>query len=135
MTDAKRDNNYVPTLIGVSSADGVTPVTIYVDPTTHRMLTQATNGTLASLTDVQLTSVAQGDVLYYNGTKWVNLAPGANGTVLTSGGPAANPSWTSAGSGTVTSVSVVSANGFGDSVATATTTPAITITTSITIIS
>lgn len=36
------------------------------------------------------------------------------------------------GSGTVTSVSVVSANGFAGSVATATTTPAITLTTSIT---
>lgn len=36
------------------------------------------------------------------------------------------------GSGTVTSASVVSANGFGGSVATATTTPAITITTSVT---
>lgn len=38
----------------------------------------------------------------------------------------------SAGSGTVTSVSVVSANGFAGTVATATTTPAITISTSIT---
>jgi hypothetical protein len=37
-----------------------------------------------------------------------------------------------AGSGTVTSASVVSANGFGGTVATATTTPAITLTTSIT---
>lgn len=38
----------------------------------------------------------------------------------------------SGGSGTVTSVSVVSANGFGGSVATATSTPAITITTNVT---
>ena len=37
-----------------------------------------------------------------------------------------------AGSGTVTTASVVSANGFGGSVATATTTPAITLTTSVT---
>lgn len=36
--NASRDQNYVPTLLGVSSADGVTPVTIYVDPTTHRVL-------------------------------------------------------------------------------------------------
>lgn len=75
MGDAKRDNNYVTTLIGVSSADGITPVTVYVDPTTHRVLTQA-----------------------------------------------------AAGSGTVTSVSVVTANGISGSVATATTTPAITLT-------
>lgn len=75
MTDAKRDGNYVTTLIGVSSADGITPVTIYVDPATHRVLTQAASG-----------------------------------------------------SGTVTSVSVVTANGVSGSVATATTTPAITLT-------
>lgn len=36
--DAKRDQNHVPTLIGVSSVDGITPVLIYVDPTTHRVL-------------------------------------------------------------------------------------------------
>lgn len=75
MGEAKRDANYVPTLIGVSSSDGTTPITIYVDPTTHRML--------------------------------VDLA---------------------GGSGTVTSVSVVTANGISGSVATATTTPAITLT-------
>lgn len=38
MADARRDQNSVPTLIGVSSADGVTPVNVYVDPTTHRLL-------------------------------------------------------------------------------------------------
>lgn len=79
MAEAKRDENFVPTLIGVSSADGSTPVTVYVDPVTHRLK--------------------------------VDLA---------------------AGSGTVTTVSVVSANGFAGTVATATSTPAITISTSIT---
>lgn len=76
MGDAKRDQNSVVTLIGVSSADGITPVTIYVDPVTHRLLVQSAAG----------------------------------------------------GSGTVTSVSVVTANGVSGSVATATTTPAITLT-------
>jgi len=75
MGNAARDQNYVPTLIGVSNADGSTPTTVYVDPTTHRML--------------------------------VSL---------------------SGGSGTVTSVSVVTANGVSGSVATSTTTPAITLT-------
>ena len=58
------------------------------------------------------------------------LAAGTTGQVLTAttGSP---PSWASpATSGTVTSVSVVTANGFAGSVATATTTPAITLTTS-----
>jgi hypothetical protein len=38
MADAKRDANAVPTLIGVSNADGITPVVVWVDPTTHRVL-------------------------------------------------------------------------------------------------
>lgn len=79
MAQAARDQNFVTTLLAVSSADGVTPVVVYADPVTHRLLTD-----LAS------------------------------------------------GSGTVTSVSVVSANGFAGSVATATTTPAITLSTTIT---
>lgn len=79
MANASRDQNSVPTLLGVSSSDGITPTTVYADPSTHRLL--------------------------------VNVAGGG---------------------GTVTTVSVVTANGFAGSVATATTTPAITLTTSIT---
>lgn len=41
---APRDNNRVPTLIGVSSVDGKTPVTVYVDPTTHRVLVDVGGG-------------------------------------------------------------------------------------------
>lgn len=78
MSQAPRDQNFVPTLLAVSSTDGTTPVVVYADPTTHRLLVDSASG-----------------------------------------------------SGTVTSVSVVSANGFTGSVATSTTTPAITLTTSI----
>ena len=77
MADARRDGNFVPTLLAVSSADGTTPVTLYADPTTHRL--------------------------------FVDLPGGG-------------------GSGTVTSVSVTTANGVSGTVATATTTPAITFT-------
>ena len=80
MADASRDENFVPTLLAVSNADGVTPVAVYADPTTHRLL--------------------------------VNLGGG--------------------GSGTVTDVSVVTANGFAGTVATSTTTPAITLSTTVT---
>ena len=38
MANAYRDENDVPTLIGASNADGETPVRIYADPTTHRLL-------------------------------------------------------------------------------------------------
>lgn len=60
-------------------------------------------------------------------------ADGSTGQVLTTNG-AGLISWAtpSSGSGTVTSVSVVSANGFAGTVATSTTTPAITLTTSVT---
>lgn len=38
MADAPRDNNYIPTLLGVSNSDGTTPVVLWADPTTHRLL-------------------------------------------------------------------------------------------------
>lgn len=75
MTNAKKDENGIPVLMGVSNADGVTPIMVYVDPVTHRLL--------------------------------VDLA---------------------VGSGTVTSFSIVTANGISGSVANATTTPALTLT-------
>jgi hypothetical protein len=73
-----------------------------------------------------------GDLVYENSTPTAaRLAIGSTGQILTvvSGLPA----WASpATSGTVTSVSVVSANGFAGTVATATSTPAITISTTLT---
>jgi hypothetical protein len=56
---------------------------------------------------------------------------GTTGQTLVTDG-SGNYSWSSAGSGTVTSVSVASSNGFSGTVATNSTTPAITIGTSIT---
>lgn len=58
-------------------------------------------------------------------------AQGGSGQTLTNNGSGLL-SWTTLGTGTVTSVSVVSANGLAGSVATATTTPAITLSTTIT---
>jgi len=43
-TDASRDQNFVPTLLAVSSADGSTTVPVYANPTTHRLLTDAGTG-------------------------------------------------------------------------------------------
>lgn len=59
--------------------------------------------TLTAWIDAAIGSI-QGDVLYRNATSWVVLAPGTSGQVLTTGGAAANPSWSTNGSGTVTSV-------------------------------
>ena len=78
------------------------------------------------------TSFTTGDILYSSATDTLaKLAIGSAGQVLkvTSGVPAWGTD--SAGTGTVTSASVVSANGFAGTVATATTTPAITVSTSI----
>lgn len=38
MTNAKRDQNRVPVLLGTSNADGVTPIPPYVDAITNRLL-------------------------------------------------------------------------------------------------
>lgn len=66
------------------------------------------------------------------GGSLTSTAVGTTGQVLT-GVTGADPIWASpATSGTVTSVSVVSANGLAGTVATSTTTPAITLTTTIT---
>jgi hypothetical protein len=80
-------------------------------------VTISTASNLDSLTDVTITTPTLGQVLKYNGSTWINDAD------ATAGG---------AGAGTVTTVSVTSANGFTGSVTTASSTPAITIATSIT---
>jgi hypothetical protein len=71
-------------------------------------------------------------VAYGTGTAYAFTAAGTTGQVLTATTGGA-PTWAApATSGTVTSVSVVSANGFAGTVATPTSTPAITLTTTIT---
>ena len=76
-------------------------------------------------------SPTAGGVAYGTGPALAVSAAGTLGQVLTSGGAGA-PTWATDGGGTVTSVSVVSANGLAGTVATATTTPAITLSTTIT---
>ena len=51
MSNAKHDDNAVPTLIGVSSVDGVTPVNIWVDPTTHRVLVDVSGASITLYTE------------------------------------------------------------------------------------
>jgi plastocyanin len=91
-------------------------VTITTNSTTDT-ITVSSASSLDGLTDVTITTPSTGQVLKYNGSAWINDAD------ATTGG---------AGAGTVTSVSVASANGFTGTVATASSTPAITIATSIT---
>lgn len=82
--------------------------------------------TLSALSDPTTT---QGDIIYRGASGLARLAVGSTGQVLKVAGGV--PSWAAesgGGSGTVTSVSVTTANGVSGSVATATTTPAITLT-------
>ncbi len=72
-----------------------------------------------------------GAVAVGDGTTLNFTAAGTAGQFLQSNG-ASVPTWATGATGTVTSASVVSANGFAGTVATSTTTPAITLTTSIT---
>ena len=48
MANAYRDENNVPTLIAVSNTDGKTPVRVYADPVTHRVLVDSAGGTIIS---------------------------------------------------------------------------------------
>lgn len=57
-------------------------------------------GNFDGLSDVVITSAAQGDIVYYNGSNWVNLAAGTSGHFLKTQGAGANPTWAAAsGSG------------------------------------
>jgi hypothetical protein len=76
-------------------------------------------------------SPTAGGIAYGTGPALAVSAAGTLGQVLTSGG-AGTPTWAAPTTGTVSSVSVVSANGLAGTVATATTTPAITLSTTIT---
>ena len=76
-------------------------------------------------------SPTAGGITYGTGSALAVSPAGTVGQVLVSGG-AGTPTWSTDGGGTVTGVSVVSANGLAGTVATATTTPAITLSTTVT---
>lgn len=137
MANAEHDGNFVPSLLGVSSADGVTVVPIYANPTTHRLLVDSGGGGSG------ITSI-NGDT-----TALQTLSTGTTGTDFTisdngigthtfqiptasasARGLLSSTDWStfnSKGAGTVTAVSVASANGFSGTVSNPTTTPAISV--------
>lgn len=53
---------------------------------------------------VDPTTWAQGNIMYYNGTAWVVLAPGTAAQVLQTGGAGANPSWAASAAGAAAAV-------------------------------
>lgn len=46
MANTFHDSNHIPVLLATSSADGVTPVLVWADPTTHRLLTTSSTTTV-----------------------------------------------------------------------------------------
>lgn len=58
-------------------------------------------GTIGALTvtDLTITSEAQGTILYFNGTNWVILAVGTSGQFLQTKGASANPVWADSSGG------------------------------------
>lgn len=83
---------------------------------------QASSGTSGTIILQAGSASTIGKIQFLNGSQ------GTAGQVWTSTDTAGSGSWEAASGGTVTSVSVVTANGFSGTVATATTTPAITLT-------
>ena len=76
-----------PGYIGVSPADR-DPTVSDDSVTTAKIQNNAVTGA-----KIAMTSDAQGDILYYNGTDYVRLGPGTNGQALKTAGSAANPAW------------------------------------------
>lgn len=93
MENAERDQNRVTTLIAVSSVDGVTPVKLYADPVTHRLLVDVTGSGASPLT-------TKGDLYTFTTTN-ARLPLGTDGQVLVV--DTSTPSglkWQTAGAGT-----------------------------------
>lgn len=95
MADAYRDGNMVPALIVSSSSDGKTPVRLFADPTTHRLLvsvggtvvatTWGNGGNTSTITDANC-SATSFIVIMHTGIPagfW-KIAPGAGSFVITS---------------------------------------------------
>lgn len=137
MADAKRDENNVPTLIGVSSVDGVTPTRVRVNPATGRVLVDLAGGG-SGITSINAdTSVAQ---TLTTGTTGTDFAIVDNGTgdhkfnlpdaSATARGVVTTGTQTFAGSKTFSSTVAASISGNAATATTATTaTTASTVTT------
>lgn len=81
--DHKHDvNTAAAVAVGTLNAEG-TATTLARSDHTHQV------------TGLTISGQVQGDVLYFNGTSWVRLAPGTSGQFLQTQGAAANPTWAS----------------------------------------
>lgn len=90
--------------------------------------TGAATATVAQVsTALDLIGSTRGSLLYRGASGWAQLAPGTSGYALVSGGPGADPTYAATAAGSVTSFSAGNLSPlFTTSVATSTTTPALT---------
>ena len=118
MSNAKRDNNRITTLLAVSNVDGETPVLLWADPTTHRLLVTGLGGTShnflsATHPDTVAASPVLGDTVYGDATpKWTKLAGNTTTTKkflnqTGDGAISAIPSWDALGAGDLPDLSGV----------------------------
>lgn len=83
MADAKRDGSSVTTLLAVSNGDGLTPVVLWADPVTHRLLTSSSGGSSGLV--VGTTTITGGtgtNILYDNSGVVGEYTVSGTGTVV-----------------------------------------------------
>jgi hypothetical protein len=123
LADIATGNSLISGGVGVAPSWGKIGLTTHVSGT----LPVANGGT--ALTTIAARSIPVANAL----DTYTTVTPAAGQSIRINAGNTAWEAYTpTTGSGTVTSVSVVSANGLAGTVATATTTPAITLSTSVT---
>lgn len=91
---AKRDPNYVPTLIGVDMSTGLLPTKVYVDETTHRLLVDAAissgnitlSGADGAITDGVSSSIRATVFDYTNSNPLAVVLRDTNGDYVSVGG-------------------------------------------------
>lgn len=84
---ASRDQNSVPTLLGVSSSDGKSPVKVYADPTSHRLLVSSSGGgSPLSVTDGSTAVNNVTAILFQSGATVANGGGGFADVNITGGG-------------------------------------------------
>ncbi len=93
--------NYVPIIVTAPATGTI----IGSQNVFSGMTTQVTNLSPSTLFNIAVpTAVRAGDVIYWNGSAWVTLAGNNSGTQILAENSSGVPSWSAAGSGSVTSV-------------------------------
>ena len=91
MANAKIDDNYIPTLLGITNEATPVITPLRVDPTTGRLLCLASiSVSMEEISDVNITGLTDNQILTYDlaSEKWINEDPSAGaGDVV---GPATN---------------------------------------------